>query len=296
MREISIQIKNLSKSYGKKQALRNLSLDIAPGMFGLLGKDGAGKTTLMKTIATLLKKQEGQIMVCDIPVEIAPEIRKIIGYLPQDFNMYGNMTVEKALDYLGILSGMPKSKRRERIDALLPQVNLTANSKKKVKALSGGMRQRLGIAQALLHDPKVLIVDEPTAGLDPEERVRFRNLLCETAENKTVVLSTHIVGDVEATCEQIAILDEGRLLFGGTVSELCASAAGSVYTMEATQKELPQIRASYTITAVLPHGKKSTVRFLSPESKPVTGIPAAPNAEDAYILCLNRAGGRGVRQ
>ena len=293
MSESNIQIRNLTKSYGKKQALRNLNLDIASGMFSLLGRNGAGKTTLMKTIATLLKKQEGEIIVCGVPVEKPSEIRKIIGYLPQDFSMYGGMTVTQALDYLGVLSGMSKSERQERISILLKQVNLTEHTRKKVRALSGGMKQRLGIAQALLHDPKVLIVDEPTAGLDPEERVRFRNLLCEIAENKAVILSTHIVGDVEATCEKIAILDEGMLLFGGTVSKLCGMAEGSVYTAEVTQKELPKIRAAYTITAVLSQGKNSTVRFLSPDSRPTIGMPVTPGAEDAYIFCLSKAGKGG---
>lgn len=293
MSESNIQIRNLSKFYGKKQALCGLNLDIAPGMFGLLGRNGAGKTTLMKTIATLQKKQEGNIVVCGVPVEKAGEVRKIIGYLPQDFNMYGGMTVSQALDYLGVLSGMSRARRQERISILLKQVNLTEHSGKKVRALSGGMRQRLGIAQALLHDPEVLIVDEPTAGLDPEERVRFRNLLCEVAENKTVILSTHIVGDVEATCGEIAILDEGSLLFGGTVSGLRDMAGGSVYTAEVTQKELPKIRAAYTITATLSQGKNNTVRFLSPGSRPAIGRPASPTAEDAYIFCLSKAGKGG---
>lgn len=294
MQNPAIRIQNLSRSYGKKQALCSINLDIMPGMFGLLGKNGAGKTTLMKTIATLLKKQEGNITVCGIPVEKAAQIRKIIGYLPQDFNMYGGMTVYQALDYLGVLSGMSKEERKNRIPALLKRVNLTEQSGKKVKALSGGMKQRLGIAQALLHDPKVLIVDEPTAGLDPEERVRFRNLLCEVAENKTVILSTHIIGDVEATCEDIAILHEGRLLYNGTVSELCDLAEGSVYTAEVTQKEMPRLCSAYIITAVIPHGNKSIVRFLSPGSKPAIGKAVAPNAEDAYILCLSRTGKGGV--
>ena len=293
MSESNIQIRNLSKSYGKKQALRNLNLDIASGMFGLLGRNGAGKTTLMKTIATLLKKQEGDIAICGVPVEKAAEIRKIIGYLPQDFNMYGSMTVSQALDYLGVLSGMSKAERHDRISILLKQVNLIKHEGKKVRSLSGGMKQRLGIAQALLHDPQVLIVDEPTAGLDPEERVRFRNLLCEVAENKTVILSTHIVGDVEATCGEIAILDEGRLLFGGSVSGLCDMAEGSVYTAEVTQNELPKIRAAYTITATLSQGKNSTVRFLSPDRKPMIGKPVTPGAEDAYIFCLNKTGKGG---
>lgn len=293
MLESKIQIRNLSKFYGKKQALCDLNLNISSGMFGLLGRNGAGKTTLMKTMATLLKKQEGEITICGIPVERPAEIRNIIGYLPQDFNMYGSMTVYQALDYLGVLSDMSKAERQKRIASLLSQVNLIEHSQKKVRALSGGMKQRLGIAQALLHDPKVLIVDEPTAGLDPEERVRFRNLLCEVAENKTVILSTHIVGDVEATCEEIAILDEGKLLFGGTVTKLCHLAEGSVYLAEVTQKDLPKIRAAYTITAVLSQGKKSMVRFLSADTVPTIGKPVSPNVEDAYIFCLSKAGKGG---
>ena len=207
--------------------------------------------------------------------------------------MYGGMTVYQALDYFGVLSGMSGPERKIRIPALLNQVNLAEHSAKKVRALSGGMKQRLGIAQALLHDPKVLIVDEPTAGLDPEERVRFRNLLCEAAESKTVILSTHIVGDVEATCEEIAVLHEGRLLFRGTVSELRGLADGSVYMAEVTQKELSRIRSAYIVTAVISQGRKSIVRFLSPGNKPAIGKAVPPNAEDSYILCLNRAGKGG---
>ena len=193
---LEIEIKNLSKNYGKKQALDHVNLTISQGMFGLLGRNGAGKTTLMKTLVTLLKKQQGSITICGIPVEETAEIRKIVGYLPQDFSMYPNMTVYEAMDYLGVLSGMSKEERRKRIPKLLKRVNLQDDRGKKVKALSGGMRRRLGIAQAILHNPKVLIVDEPTAGLDPEERVRFRNLLSEISEERIVILSTHIVGDI----------------------------------------------------------------------------------------------------
>ncbi len=183
----SIEIKGLNKFYGKKQALYNIDLSIKQGMFGLLGRNGAGKTTLMKTLATLLQKQDGEIIVCGVPVENAKEIRRIIGYLPQEFSMYPSMKVKEAMEYLAILSGLNKPEREERIDGLLKKVNLTEHCSKKVKALSGGMKRRLGIAQALLNNPKVLIVDEPTAGLDPEERVRFRNLLSEIAEDKIVI-------------------------------------------------------------------------------------------------------------
>lgn len=214
---LKIEIKDLDKYYGKKQALNHINLTIHQGMFGLLGRNGAGKTTMMKTLATLLKKQSGSITICGVPVEEAASVRKIVGYLPQDFSMYPNMTVYEAMDYLGVLSGMSKEKRKKRIPLLLEQVNLLENKNQKVKALSGGMRRRLGIAQAILHEPKVLIVDEPPAGLDPEERVRFRNLLCEIAERRIVILSTHIVGDIEATCENIAVMDQGKILFQGTV-------------------------------------------------------------------------------
>lgn len=217
--ENKIVIKNLSKNYGKKQALKNINLTLENGMFGLLGRNGAGKTTLMRILATLLNKSEGEITICNIPISKSKEIREITGYLPQDFSMYGNMSVYEAMDYLGVLSGLTKAERRERIFDLLNKVNLQGSRKVKVKALSGGMKRRLGIAQAILHNPKILIVDEPTAGLDPEERVRFRNLLCEIAEDRIVILSTHIVEDVEKTCENIAILNDGEIIYNGTLAD-----------------------------------------------------------------------------
>ncbi|MBC8545715.1 ABC transporter ATP-binding protein [Clostridiaceae bacterium NSJ-31] len=297
MSEQAITIRDLSKRYGEKRALDHLTLSIPHGMFGLLGRNGAGKTTLMKTISTLLQKQSGSVTVCGVPVERAREVRRMIGYLPQDFAMYGSMTVAEALDYLGLLSGMSRSKRRERVSLLLERVNLTGQARKRVRALSGGMRQRLGIAQALLHDPKVLIVDEPTAGLDPEERVRFRNLLCEVAQEKTVLLSTHIVGDIEATCENIAILDRGRLLFGGTVAELLAEAEGKVYSIELPQRELAGFRKRYEVTTTVAGPRTATVRFVAPEGDPGIGRLESPRVEDAYLLCLSGAqsGERGER-
>ena len=240
--ENCIEIKELNKFYGKKkQALSDVNLTIEQGMFGLLGRNGAGETTLMKTLATLLQKQSGSISVCGIPIENAKEIRKIVGYLPQEFSMYPTMSVIEAMDYLGILSGIGTKERKEHIELLLKKVNLTEHKNKKVKALSGGMKRRLGIAQALLNDPKVLIVDEPTAGLDPEERIRFRNLLCDVAEERIVILSTHIVGDIEATCENLAILNEGSILYCGTVSDLLDTAKGKVFSKTVDKRELPKV-------------------------------------------------------
>lgn len=210
------------------------------------------------------------------------------GYLPQDFNMYGNMTAYEAMDYLGVLSGMSRSSRRERILPLLEKVNLQDERKTKVRAMSGGMRRRLGIAQAILHDPKVLIVDEPTAGLDPEERVRFRNLLCEMAEERIVILSTHIVGDIEATCEDIAILNHGRIQYKGTVEQLLQEAAGKIYTAEISKKELSNMKKKYVVTSMMAIGNHLNVKFVS-EEKPFSGaVSCEANVEDAYMYLMQR--------
>lgn len=284
--ENSIEIKELNKFYGrKKQALSNVNLTIEQGMFGLLGRNGAGKTTLMKILATLLQKQSGSISICGIPIENAKEIRKIVGYLPQDFSMYPTMTVMEAMDYLGVLSGIGTKERKERISLLLKKVNLTEHKSKKVKALSGGMKRRLGIAQALLNDPRVLIVDEPTAGLDPEERIRFRNLLCDVAEERIVILSTHIVGDIEATCENLAILNEGSILYCGTVSELLDTAAGKVFSKTVDKRDLSKLKKEYNIIGMHSQGDCTYIRFLSDVPFP-DAESCEPNIEDAYMLYL----------
>lgn len=283
----TIEIRNVNKFYGKKQALKEVNLTINQGMFGLLGRNGAGKTTLMKLLATLHGKQSGEVTVCGIPLEDAKKIRSITGYLPQEFSMYSSMKVEECLDYLGVLSGMSGAERKERIPMLLKKVNLTEKKNSKVKSLSGGMKRRLGIAQALLHDPKVMIVDEPTAGLDPEERIRFRNLLCEVAEERIVLLSTHIVGDIEATCEQIAIMNEGQILWRGTVTELLENARGKVFTATVNREQLAEIKKKYIVTAILQQGMSAEVRFIMDGSKaPDNALPIEPNCEDAYMYCL----------
>jgi ABC-2 type transport system ATP-binding protein len=287
----SIVISELNKFYGKKQALKDVNLTINQGMFGLLGRNGAGKTTLMKVLSTLIKSNSGNITLCDVSISNEREIRSMIGYLPQDFSMYSNMTVYEAMDYLGVLSGLSKAERRERIPKILAKVNLQRNPKMKVKAMSGGMRRRLGIAQAILHDPKVLIVDEPTAGLDPEERIRFRNLLSELAEDRIVILSTHIVGDIEATCENIAILDEGEILFQGTVSKLLEGANGYIYTAEISKLELPLVKEKYAVTSMLTLRENVNIRFISDEHPFASAISIEPNVEDAYMYLMHKKRG-----
>ena len=278
-----IVIRKMNKFYGRTQALFDIDLTIEQGMFGLLGRNGAGKTTLMKTIAALHPMKSGEVTVCGVPVGEAAKIRSMIGYLPQDFSMYPNMRTDEALDYLGALSGIPSKERKQRVEALLKKVNLYEHRSKKVRQLSGGMKRRLGIAQALLHDPKVLIVDEPTAGLDPEERIRFRNLLCETAEERIVILSTHIVGDVESTCENIAIMDEGKILWRGTVRALLENARGHVYTAN--------IEKQYIVTGMVAQAEYTTVTIVSDAEPDLpNAVLTEPDLEGAYMYCLRSNG------
>lgn len=283
-----IEIKQLSKNFGKKQALSNVDLTIKQGMFGLLGPNGAGKTTLMKVLTTLLKKSSGEVTICGVPIENRKQIRSMIGYLPQDFSMYGNMSAYEALDYLAVLSGMEKTERKKKVPEMLEKVNLEHQQKTKVKAMSGGMRRRLGIAQAMIHDPKVIVVDEPTAGLDPEERVRFRNLLCEMARERIVILSTHIVGDIEATCENIAVLNEGQILFRGTVAELLHMVEGRVYKAEVSTMELPIVKDTFLVTGILTNGSTSTIKIVAEECPIKGAVLCNGDVEDAYMYLMQR--------
>ncbi|MDE6743530.1 MAG: ABC transporter ATP-binding protein [Lachnospiraceae bacterium] len=286
--EMSIEIRDLTKNYGKKQALSKVDLTISQGMFGLLGPNGAGKTTLMKILTTLLKKTEGEVTICGVPIEKNRQIRDMTGYLPQDFSMYGNMSVYEALDYLAVLSGMPKSERKSKVPEMLEKVNLLEKQKIKVKSMSGGMIRRLGIAQAIIHDPKVIIVDEPTAGLDPEERVRFRNLLCEIAKDRIVLLSTHIVGDIEATCENIAVLNQGKICFNGKVTELLSMVEGKVYSAEIAAMELEKVKEKYMVTGILVTGSTANIKVIADEQPFSQARQVQPDVEDAYMYLMHK--------
>lgn len=293
--EMSIIIKQLNQHYGKKQVLHGIDLTIETGMYGLLGRNGAGKSTLMKTLATLLPCNDGEIRMDGLSIQRRKDIRSIIGYLPQEFSMYSNMSAFDVLDYLGILSEIPTEKRKERINTVLAQVNLTVHQKTKVKAMSGGMKRRLGIAQALLHDPKILIVDEPTAGLDPEERLRFRNLLAEIADQRIVLLSTHIAGDIEAVAENLAIMDQGRIIYSGTVSDLLAAAEGHIFTVRVPRTELSAVKQKVQVINLYQEGSHIDVRFIGKENEKIMEHPlileASPTLEDAYLYILQEMAG-----
>lgn len=292
---MEIVIKNLSKNYGKKTALENVSVTIHSGMYGLLGRNGAGKTSLMRILATLSEASSGEISMNGIPIKETDKIREIVGYLPQDFSFYRSMSVYGAMDYLGLLSNIPDKIRREKILALLEQVNLKENMRTKVKALSGGMKRRLGIAQALLHNPQILIVDEPTAGLDPEERIRFRNLLSEFAEDRIVILSTHISSDVESSCENIGVLNNGKMIWNGSTEELVGQAEGKVYLISAAKKQDKHIKEKYVVLNIIASQSGTQYRVLSNEVPEEKHMLQSPTLEDGYMYLLSQTDGRTER-
>lgn len=284
---MKIEINNLSKRFGSDVvAIDNLDLEIETGIFGLLGKNGAGKSTLMRCLTTLLVPTEGTINICGINVtpENYERIKTIIGYLPQELGLYPNMTVEDSLDYMGILSGLDKKTRKERIDNLLELTNLKPHAKKKNKQLSGGMKRRVGLVQAMLNMPKVLIVDEPTAGLDPEERINIRNLLTQLSKDRIVILSTHVVEDIAATCKKICIMDSGSAIYKGTVEELFSKVDGHTFdTIVKDETELTKLKEKYVVATqrYVPNGIQ--VHFIANEKPDLKCINSEANMEDAYI-------------
>ena len=284
-----IVIKGLSKSYdGKKDALNSLDLVIPNGMFGILGRNGSGKSTLMNIIATILQPSKGTVTINGIEIKNSQKIRQMIGYLPQDFDFYPNMKVSEVLYYLGFLSKINQKDFDKYVDLILRKVNLIDYKNKKVKSLSGGMKKRLGIAQAILHGPKVIIVDEPTAGLDPEERVRLRNLLSDLAENKIVIISTHIVSDIESTCNRIAILDKGSLVYKGDIPSLIQQSDDHIYEINLSPSELESFRENdLFITKTQEIENKLKVRFVS-ETKVAHAKKVKADFEDAYMYFLKK--------
>lgn len=288
---MEIVIDNLSKRYGKKEAIKSVSLTIPNGMYGLLGRNGAGKTSLMRILATLSVPTTGEVKLNGVSIKETAKIREMVGYLPQDFSMYRSMTVFGVMDYLGLLSNIPDKVRKERIYELLDKVNLKDNAKTKVKALSGGMKRRLGIAQALLHNPQILIVDEPTAGLDPEERIRFRNLLSDFADGRIVLLSTHIASDIESTCDGVAVLNDGRLIFHGSTEELIQQADGKVYLITASKKMDRHIKEKYVCLNMNNSRAGMQYRILSDTLPEEKGTIQPPTLEDGYIYLLHQIEG-----
>ncbi|MCC6409292.1 MAG: ABC transporter ATP-binding protein [Planctomycetes bacterium] len=287
-----LEIKNLRKTYpGGVQALRGVSLKIENGMFGLLGPNGAGKTTLMKCVATLLEPDDGVIALNGLDVLREKEdVRRVLGYLPQDFGLYPSLTAEQMLDYLACMKGVTeRSERRRLVGALLERVNLASVKKRRLGSYSGGMRQRFGIAQALLGAPKLLVVDEPTAGLDPEDRNRFQNLLAELSGEIVVLLSTHIVSDVTALCHDMAIIRDGLIVQHGTPRAAVEAMRGKVWEKVVPRALLDKYRSRLPVISANPSIDGIRLRVLS-EGNPATTYSAGdgfvavePNLEDVYF-------------
>lgn len=286
---MELRIKGLSKTYQNGvQALTDVNLEIPAGMFGLLGPNGAGKSTLMRTIATLQDADAGAIDFNGVDVlNEKDKIRRILGYLPQDFGIYPEVTAEHMLDHIALLKGV--SKRRERkaiVGMLLEQTNLITVRGRKLGTYSGGMKQRFGIAQALLGDPGLIIVDEPTAGLDPEERNKFHNLLSEISENRVVILSTHIVDDVKELCSNMAVIQKGEVLLTGSPADAIASLDGHVWEKTIEKKELKDYQDRFEVIFTRLSAGKLLVHVLS-DMRPGTGFTAVlPGLEDVYFSAI----------
>jgi ABC-2 type transport system ATP-binding protein len=287
-----LSIQHVSKTYANGvRALAEVSLEIPAGMFGLLGPNGAGKSTLMRTIATLQEPDEGTIRLGGLDiVQQKDELRRLLGYLPQDFGVYPKMSAEEMLDHFAVLKGLTEAKsRREVVQALLQQTNLYEVRKRKLGTFSGGMRQRFGIAQALVGEPKLIIVDEPTAGLDPEERNRFLNLLAEIGESVVIILSTHIVEDVTDLCSRMAILAQGRVLATGEPRALVSEAAGRVWQKTIDKGELAEHKERLAVLSSRLVAGRPVIHVWS-ESEPGEGFElVAPGLEDIYFRSLRTA-------
>ena len=285
-----LTIKNLSKTYPNGvKALDNISIEIENGMFGLLGPNGAGKSSLMRTLATLQEADTGTAFIDDIDIFNSPnELRKVLGYLPQEFGVYPRITAEQLLTHMAILKGISNSKeRKELVNYLLDKVNLYDKRNKNVKGFSGGMKQRVGIAQALIGDPKLIIVDEPTAGLDPGERNRFYNLLAEVGRQVIVILSTHIVDDVRELCTNMAIMNLGQIVYHGTPQSAIDELNGKVYQKIVAREELETYANQYAVISNKMVGGQPLIH-ISSDIDPEDGFEQVkPNLEDVFFSKIN---------
>ena len=283
-------IKDLSKTYANGvKALDNISIEIENGLFGLLGPNGAGKSSLMRTLATLQEADSGSAKINDIDIFQQPhELRKVLGYLPQEFGVYPRISAEQLLNHLAVLKGIIKSsERREVVRYLLKKVNLYDQRKKSVKGFSGGMKQRIGIAQTLLGNPKLIIVDEPTAGLDPGERNRFYNLLADVGNEVIVILSTHIVDDVRELCTKMAIMNEGRIVYHGTPDEAVNTLQGKVYQKIVSRETLNAYAGQYRIISNKMVGGKPLIHIYSDTNPKNDFEEVKPNLEDVFFSKIN---------
>ena len=281
---MELSLDRLTKHYGNKIAVDQLSVTLRPGVYGLLGANGAGKTTLMRMLCAILESTSGEVFLDGKEITaMGADYRDVLGYLPQDFGYYPNYSAKEFLMYVAALKGIPKDIAKGRTEELLAVVGLRNVADKKIKTFSGGMKQRVGIAQALLNNPQILILDEPTAGLDPKERVRFRNLLSEYAGDKIVILSTHIVSDVEAIADEVLLMKKGRIVLQGTVQELTKKAEGKVWELSVSEAEARMWQAKATVANLRHEGKDIVLRIISDNMPSEQTVPCEATLEDLYL-------------
>ena len=281
---MELSLDRLTKHYGNKIAVDCVSATLKPGVYGLLGANGAGKTTLMRMLCAILESTSGEVLLNGKEVTaMGADYRNVLGYLPQDFGYYPNYTAMEFLMYISALKGIPKQIAIKRSKELLEEVGLSHVANKKVKTFSGGMKQRVGIAQALLNNPDILIFDEPTAGLDPKERVRFRNLLSEYAGDKIVILSTHIVSDIEAIADEVLLMKKGKFVLQGTVQELTEKANGKVWELTVPAKEARKWQAKTTVANLRHEGKEVVLRIISDKKPSEEAVSCEATLEDLYL-------------
>lgn len=289
---MEIKIENLNKIYsGGNWALKDINLEIRNGMFGLLGPNGAGKSSLMRILVTLMKPSSGKVTIDGLDLmKNRREIRSMLGYLPQDFRFFAKLKTWEFLDYTARLAGMKiKSKRSDAVDRMLEEVGLFEARDRNANKLSGGMKRRLGIAQALINDPKIIVVDEPTTGLDPEERIRFRNLLSQlSARDVIIVLSTHIVGDISSTCENVALLNKGKLAYAGSPEGIIKQAEGNVWLIQATEKEYLEINDKFPVISTIPTDNGWECQVVAESINGYYGKQIEPNLEHAYVYFMEK--------
>ena len=295
---MSISIRSLNKVYPNgNHALKDINMEIPTGMFGLLGPNGAGKSTLMRILVALMESTSGEVDIFGYNLQKErKEVRGILGYLPQDFRFFAKYKTHEFLDYAARLSGMSNgSKRKKVVNEMLESVGLFDVRERYASKLSGGMKRRLGIAQALIHNPKLIIVDEPTTGLDPEERIRFRNLLANISEQDvTIILSTHIVGDISSSCNSMALMNEGEIAFFGSPEDLRKEAEGKVWRMKIHSDELPIIDKIYPVITTVPSGTGWEVQVVADEIVGYDAEPYPPNLEHAYVYFMEKKLNRWV--
>lgn len=286
---MKLSFENISKLYGDTVALQQIDLTLGSGVYGLLGPNGAGKTTLMRIMTDLLAPSTGRVLLDgqDIAV-MGAAFRKKLGYLPQDFGVYPNFTAEQFLLYIARLKGLSKFDAKRQTDNLLRMVGLEDKKQKKLKGFSGGQRQRVGIAQALLGDPEILVLDEPTAGLDPEERIRFRGIISDLSQQKLVLLSTHIVSDLEAVANEIILLRKGVVLEMQKPASLLEQLNGQVWLVTVSAADETALTKQYTCSNVMHTDGKSVIRLLSKSAPRPDAVPTAPNMEDMYLYYFGR--------